>query len=81
MSEFEAYTNLVIMGGLVLSMPFFYRACYTLGKLIIVKFFPPKYVNIEIKKNNGTIELVKIKITDDKALTKALLQATGRKIF
>tara|TARA_R110002050_G_scaffold158063_2_gene286858 strand:+ start:1778 stop:2023 length:246 start_codon:yes stop_codon:yes gene_type:complete len=78
MTEYEAYIKLIMMLGLVLSMPFFYRACFLFGKIIIVKFFPPKYLTVEVKKIDGTIELTKVNIDDNKALVNALLQSTGR---
>ena len=55
MSEFEAYTSLIIMVGLVLFMPFFYRVCYVFGKHIVDKF-----LNIKARKRiyESTVQVI-----------------------
>lgn len=80
MTEYEAYIQLIMMLGLVISMPFFYRACFLVGKLFILKFFPPKYLTIEVKHLDGSVELTKVKISDNEALVNALLHSTGRQL-
>ncbi|WP_394493553.1 hypothetical protein [Shewanella sp. ENK2] len=80
MTENEAYIQLLIMLSLILSLPFFYRVCYTIGKIVMVKYFPPKYVNIEVVENNETT-ISKVNIDDNKALIDALLKSTGRKLY
>jgi len=80
MTEFEAYTWLATVLGLILSMPFFYRTCILLGKIIALKFFPPKFLTVEVRRLDGTIEVVKVKIADNEALVDALLHSTGRKL-
>ncbi|WP_434927986.1 hypothetical protein [Shewanella sp. HL-SH2] len=80
MTEYEAYIKLIMMLGLVLSMPFFYRVCFLLGKIFILKFFPPKYLTIEVKRLDGSVELTKVKISDNEALVDALLHSTGRQL-
>jgi hypothetical protein len=79
MSEYDAYLSLIIMLGLLISLPFFYRVCFQLGKLFVVKFFPPKYITLEIKRLDGTTEKTNIALEDNDALVKALLASTGRR--
>lgn len=80
MTEYEAYIQLIMMLGLVISMPFFYRVCFLIGKLFVLKFFPPKYLTVEVKRLDGSIELTKVKISDNEALVDALLHSTGRQL-
>ncbi|NQY07765.1 MAG: hypothetical protein HRT68_16600 [Flavobacteriaceae bacterium] len=80
MSETDAYLQLIAMSGLILSIPFFWRVCFSLGKLFIVKFFPPKYLTIEIENLNGEIKKKRVNINDNKALIEALLLSTGERI-
>ncbi len=79
MSEYEAYFQLIMMIGIVFSMPFFYRVCFLLGKFITLHFFPPKYLTVQIVKSEGDVQLTKVKIDDNKALVEALLQATEKR--
>lgn len=80
MTEYEAYIQLIMMLGLVISMPFFYRVCFLIGKILILKFFPPKYLTIEVKRLDGSIELTKVNISDNEALVNALIHSTGRQL-
>lgn len=79
MTDYEAYIKLLMMLGLILSMPFFYRLCFLLGKLFIIKFFPPKFLTIEVEHIDGSIELKKVRIADNEALVDAILHSTGRR--
>ena len=49
-------------------------------KIFIVKFFPPKFITIEIKKDNGEIVNEIVDFEDDEALVEALLRSTGKVI-
>ncbi|MBM7073959.1 hypothetical protein JQC92_18285 [Shewanella sp. 202IG2-18] len=78
MTELEAWTQIVIMLSALLSLPFVCRIGYAIGKLFIIKFIPLKRITIEIKRTDGTIEIVKVNASDNKALVNALLHSTGR---
>ena len=80
MTDTDAYLQLIAMAGLIISTPFFCRVCFSLGQLFIVKFFPPKFLTIEVKYLDGKIENRKVNIHDNKALTEALLMSTGKRI-
>ena len=80
MNDFDAYLELIILMGIVICTPFFWRACYTLGKLFIIKFFPPTTITLEIQKSDGEIELRKVDLSDYKELTKDLLLSTGKSV-
>lgn len=79
MSEYDAYLSLIIMLGLIISSPFFYRACYLLGKLFIVKFLPPKFIVLEVKRIDGSIEVTKVPLVGNEELVGALLASTGKR--
>jgi hypothetical protein len=80
MTETEAYLQLFTIIGLIMSVPFLWRICFLAGKLFIVKFFPPKFIIIEIKKANGDVVNETISLEDDEALVDALLRSTGKAI-
>ena len=80
MSEYEAYTQLIMMIGLVISVPFFIKTCLIIGKFLALYLFPPKYLTVEVTRVDGTVEVTKVKIDDNKALVEALLKSTGRVI-
>lgn len=79
MSEYDAYLSLIVMLGLLVSSPFFYRLCFFLGKLFIVNFFPPKHITLEIKMLDGKTVRTKVSLEDNDALVRALLNSTGRR--
>jgi hypothetical protein len=76
MTESDAFLQLIIMAGLVASMPFFWRTCQTMGKLIVVNFSPPKTISLEIKNLDGSIETREVDLSDSDELTKSLLIST-----
>jgi len=80
MTETEAYLELLFYLGVILSLPFFWRACYLFGRLFVTYVFPPKTITIEVKKTNGQTVKEKVIIADNEALVNALLQSTGKRI-
>lgn len=80
MTETDAYLQLIAITGLIFSTPFIWRVCFSFGKLIITKFFPPKFITIEIELPNGTKKEKKVNIDDNEALVEALLLSTGKRI-
>lgn len=80
MTESEAYLQLFTIIGLIMTAPFLWRIGFLVGKIFIVKFFPPKFITIEIKKDNGEIVNEIVDFEDDEALVEALLRSTGKVI-
>lgn len=81
MSEFEAYIQLIMMIGLVLSMPFFYKICLVLGKFMALTLFPPEHLTIEVTKVDGSVEVTKVKIDDNQALVEAIIKSNWRQMI
>lgn len=73
MSETEAYTQLALMIGILLCIPFLWRFFFSLGKSMVQHFFPPKFLTIETKKLDGTIEIKKVKFDDGVEIIESLL--------
>jgi hypothetical protein len=78
MTEIDAYMQLLFMAGVILSLPFVWHVFSALGKLFIINFFPPKYINIEIQDEQGKKHIRKVVIANNQELIDALSQATGR---
>jgi len=78
MFEANAYLNIILTISFLCSAPFLWRVCCVVGKLFIVIFFPPKFVTIEIEKDNGEIVNEVIDLNDGEALVEALLRSTGK---
>jgi len=78
MTETEAYLQLFTIIGLIMSAPFLWSICFSLGKLFVVNFLPPKFITIEIKKANGEVVNEKVSLENDEALVEALLRSTGK---
>lgn len=74
MSETEAYTQLALMIGILLCIPFLWRLFFSLGKSLMEHFFPPEFITIEIKKLDGTIETKKVKFEDGVEIIESLLK-------
>jgi hypothetical protein len=53
MTELEAYTQLTLIAGSIMVLPLVWRVFHKLGQLFIIKFFPPKYIKIEIQEESG----------------------------
>ena len=61
-------------------MPFLWRFCCVVSKLFIVTFFPPKFITIEIEKDNGEVVEEVVCLEDGDALVEAILRSTGKVI-
>jgi len=78
MTDFQAYMQLLFMAGVILSLPFIWHVCSALGKLIIINYFPPKFIDIEIQDEHGKKYIRKVEVANNEELIDALSQATGR---
>lgn len=74
MTESDAYLQLALYLGVLLSLPFFWSVGRAFGRFIVYKFFPPKFITIKIKRLDNSIEKRKVEIDDVDALVKALLE-------
>ena len=81
MTETQAYIELVLYLGTILSLPFIFRVFSALGKLAVIFFFPPKTVTFEIKLKNGHVVKKKVNIADNKELIDTILSSNGRVIY
>ena len=70
MTELEAYAQLTLILGSIMILPFIFRLFYVLGQLFVIKFFPPKYITLELKKASGEKVVQKIPADDAKKLIK-----------
>lgn len=77
MSDNEAYLQLVIMVGILLCLPYFCRVFYILGQVIVAKYFPPKYLKIEILDEFGGKRVVKVNLDNSEELVNTLLKVRG----
>ncbi|MCK8137314.1 hypothetical protein [Pseudoalteromonas sp. 2CM28B] len=77
MSEIEAYIQLIAMVGILLCLPYCGYVFYNIGRWLTAKFFPPKYLTIEITGENGTVRFERIDLKDDEELVEKLLLARG----
>ncbi|WP_046005801.1 hypothetical protein [Pseudoalteromonas rubra] len=77
MSETEAYFELAIMVGTLLCLPYIlFRVTPFIAKHIVAYFFPPKYIELEIRDENGVVvNMSRVSLKDEKALISAILKA------
>ena len=80
MTEVEAYMELALYLGIILSLPFIFRVFKMLGKFAVIYFFPPKTITFEIQLLDGSLVHKEIRISDNKALIDAVLNNSGRVI-
>lgn len=73
MTETEAYTQLALIIGILLCIPFAWRFFFGLGRSLIQHFFPPKFIIIETKKLDGAVEVNKVKFEDGVKIVESLL--------
>ena len=73
MTDTEAYTQLALMIGIILCVPFVWRFFFSLGRSLVMHFSPPKFLTIETKKLDGTIETKKVKFDDGVEIIESLL--------
>lgn len=78
MTEIEAYTQLGLIIGSLMVLPLIYRIFYVLSQQFILRFFPAKYIELEIKDEAGKIIFKKVEIAKHKELIDALSKSTGR---
>ncbi len=73
MTETEAYIQLIYMVGIVLCLPYLlFRLAPALAKIVAARFFPPKFIDVEIVEGDRTIKK-RISLEDDDELVSALL--------
>lgn len=78
MSEVEAYVQLFTMVGILLCLPYIWVSLIpTLAKIIVVKFFPPKFIDVEIVDGEHVISK-RINLDDDEELVNALLSIEAK---
>ncbi|WP_289096652.1 hypothetical protein [uncultured Pseudoalteromonas sp.] len=78
MSETEAYIQLIIMVGIILCLPYIWVSVIpTVAKIISAKFFPPKFIDVEIIDGDH-ITFKRINLENDEELINALLSVEGK---
>jgi hypothetical protein len=77
MSETEAYIQLTFVVGILLCLPYASWAFFVLGKVLIAKFFPPKFISLEITDLDKNKRIVNVSLNDPDDLMKALLKCQG----
>lgn len=80
MTEVEAYLDLALYLGIIISLPFIFRVFKMLGKLAVIYFFPPKFITFEVKLKTGETITKKVEIKNNKELIETILNANGRVI-
>ena len=80
MTESEAYLDLFLILGILLTLPFIWRLFTALGEAFVVKFFPPKTITFEIKLASGKTTTKKVNLENDKELIDTILSQNGRVI-
>ncbi|MBB1272502.1 hypothetical protein [Psychromonas sp. SR45-3] len=80
MTETDAYLNLFLILGTILTLPFVWSLFIAVGKFLIVTFLPPKDVTFEIKLASGEVIVKKVNIENNKELINAILSENGRVI-
>lgn len=74
MTETEAYSQLALIIGILLCIPFLWKFFFSLGKSLAVHFFPKKFLIIETKNLDGSTEIKKVKVEDGVEIIESLLE-------
>ena len=73
MTETDAYLQLIIMMSVLILLPFIYKVFFALGRLLVVKFFPAKYLTIEVKRLDGSACTQMVDMKNNQELVDLLL--------